>query len=215
MSGIYQHSVRKWRPEHASSIPANVLPALCSSLLAASPSSLLITARWPDFKRKGATSGRSQPASCLFTLLLHFQLHRVLPRCPGCREGAELSTVWMWPGCYSIPRTSLPQGWFWGGEKVSMPLEVCNFVSLFTGGHCWDQPCRPCPLLSLPVPFPPPPRHVLVLKRWQPWLQDIVLKSSGGAGSTCREQRGGGEPGPSQAEPKEAEWSQVEQGGTV
>lgn len=109
----------KWRPEHASSTSTSVLPAQCSSLLAASPSSLFTTAWWLDFKRKGATFGGSQSASCWFTLLLHFQPHDVLPRCPGYGEGAQLSTVWMWPGCYSATHTSSLQAWFRGKEKVS------------------------------------------------------------------------------------------------
>lgn len=145
------------------------------------------TARWPDFKRRGATFGGSQPASCWFTFPLHFQLHVVLPRCLSCGEGVQLSTVCMWPGCYSITLTSSLQAWFQEKEKVSLLLQVCHFVSLFTGGiagiSCVD-PVFCCCCLS--------PSQFLQDMAWrhgsekvltrQPCLQDIGLKSSDGAG---------------------------------
>lgn len=168
--GIYQHSICKWRPEHASSIPANVLPAQCSSLLAPLQ---VHCSPWPGFKRKGATFGVSQPASCWFTFFLHFKLHDVLPRCPGCGEGVKLSTVWMWPGCYSIIGTSSLQAWLQGKEKASASMEVCHFVSLFTGGGLLGS--APWTLSSVAIACPLPSSFKtwlgdMVLKEWQPWL---------------------------------------------
>lgn len=97
-----------------------------------------------------------------------------------------------------------------------LPVAPVRYLPAFTAFVSRDQSM---PLLSLLMSFP---SHFLqdmawkhVLRKWQPWLQDIGLKSSTSAGSICREQRGGGEPGPSQAELKGAEWNQVEQGGTV
>lgn len=107
--------------------------------------------------------------------------------------------------------TSSLQEWFWGKEKVSVPLKVCHFVSFFTEGDCWDQPCGSCHHCLTPFHFLQDMAWRHVPRKWQPWLQDIGLKSSTSAGSICREQRGGGEPGPSQAELKGAEWNQVEQ----
>lgn len=106
-------------------------------------------------------------SSCTSSCMMSF------PGGLAVERGMKLSTVWMWSGCYSIIGTSSLQAWLQGKEKVSASLEVCHFVSLFTGGGLLGS--APWTLSSVAIACPLPSSSKtwlgdMVLKEWQPWL---------------------------------------------
>lgn len=101
----------------------------------------------------------------------------LITTCPDCRERAELSTVLVCPGRYSIPLTSLLGLWFQGDGKRTYS-QKCSVSPLgrLLGSALWIL----SPVAAYPLPTPA--RHGLEMWFWQSgehgsktWCWEVVL----------------------------------------